>query len=195
MQPNPTADLCQQQSGRQQENHLASVFRLNIESNPSRGSCSHESTLRDPLLGKSLEGRLLPKSAGFKDSGNTVEREEVILTSSNTQQGRSISSQVAAAVSATTSSTKYGAIRHLFVSQNKTAISIRKKANSLIPVDGSISAPCRQNRVLYQGGLTRATERAVVLWFAGWGVFRWGMFRSKYDLGTISNTEIISCFY
>ena len=62
------------------------------------------------------------------------------------------------------------------------------KTSSLIQVVSRIVVPCRQDRFPYQEGLERA-RRAVLLWFAGLGVFSCGMFR-LYDLGIISSLKI-----
>lgn len=72
-----------------------SVFRPTIEGDLSTGSCPHESTRRDPPLGKSFDGEPVLPSVGFKDGEKTVGQEEATSTLSNMQQGRSISSQAA----------------------------------------------------------------------------------------------------
>ena len=59
------------------------------------------------------------QSAGVNDGENTVNQEEATCTSSNTQKGRSISSQVAAVNG--TAKIKCGAVRNQRVLQNKTA--------------------------------------------------------------------------
>lgn len=103
MQPKIVPDLCQQQSGRQQENRLAPVFWSTIESDIRRCSCPYKPTLRNSLLCECPNGEQILQSVGFKDREKSVEQ-EVATSTTNTQQGQSISSKVAA-VDATTIST------------------------------------------------------------------------------------------
>lgn len=65
-------------------------------SDDDRDSCPDEPTLRDPPHSEKLNGERELQSAGVSDSEISVDQEEVTSTSPGTQQGRSISSQVAA---------------------------------------------------------------------------------------------------
>ena len=68
--------------------------------------------------GESLNVEPVLQSAGVKDSETSVNQEEANCTSPITQQGRSISSQVAA-VNATARN-EYGVVRNQLVLLNKT---------------------------------------------------------------------------
>ena len=57
---------------------------------------------------------------------------------------------------------------------------LQMKTGSLIRVESRIGVPCRQDHFHYQGGLEFA-RRAVLLWFAGLGVFSCGMFRQSHN--------------
>ena len=96
------------------ENNPASP--RHIESDDARCSCPNEPTLRDPSHGENLNVELVLQSAGVNDGETSVDREEATCTSPNTQQGRSISSQVAAVNTATKN--ERGAVRNQLVLLN-----------------------------------------------------------------------------
>ena len=150
----------------QQENNPITISR-HVESDHDRGSRPHEPTLRDPPHGENLNVEPVLQSAGVKDGETSVNQEEATSTSPKIQQGRSISSQVAA-VNATAKE-KCRAVRNQLVLQNKTQTPLQMKTSSLIRVESKIGVPSRQDRFLYQGGLERA--RSLLLWFAGLEVF------------------------
>lgn len=59
------------------------VSTRRFENDDDKGSCPHESILRDPPYGRRLDGEPVLQSAGFKDGKKPVEQEEVTPTSSN----------------------------------------------------------------------------------------------------------------
>ena len=99
------------------------MISRHVESDNDGGSSSHELTLIDPPHGENLNIEPVLQSIGVKDGETSVNQEEAISTSPNTQQGRSNSSQVAA-VNATANN-KCGAVRNRRVLQNKTANTTR----------------------------------------------------------------------
>lgn len=70
----------------QKENNFA-IVSVSIENADNRGSWPHESTLRDPSRGESLDEEPVLQSADFKDGAKTIEREEAASTSPNIRQG------------------------------------------------------------------------------------------------------------
>ena len=153
---------CTQQQG----NNPVTISR-HVESDNDGGSSPHEPTLRDPPHGENLDIEPVLQSTGVKDGETSVNQEEAISTLPNTQQGRSISSQMTA-VNATAND-KCGAVRNRLVLQNKTANTTRDE-NKFFDPGGEQDWSALQSRPLPLSGRAWMCKKgctAMVCWLGG----------------------------
>lgn len=151
-----------------QENNPTTVSRP-IESDHSRRYCPHK---RDPPRGVSFDGEPVWRSAGFKDDAKTVDQEEVTSMSSDSKGRRNCPRWLNCMLQG--HDLKWSSI--CFSQGTMWRSPLRTRTSSLVMLESRIFAPCRQDRFLYEGGLINIKIRAVLLWFAGLGMFSCGTF-------------------